>query len=39
MGDKAQALTHYRAFLQDATDFPDLVPDVRTRIQLLETKN
>jgi hypothetical protein len=39
MGEKAPALTHYRAFLQYATDHPDLVPEVRKRIQLLESKN
>ena len=34
-GDKALALTHYRAFLQYANDHPDLVPLVRARVDVL----
>jgi tetratricopeptide (TPR) repeat protein len=32
MGDKPLALSNYRAFLQYATDHPDLVSEVRKRI-------
>jgi tetratricopeptide (TPR) repeat protein len=35
MGDKAAALTHYRAFLVYATDHPDLIPQVRARVDAL----
>jgi Tfp pilus assembly protein PilF len=34
-GDRALALTHYRAFLQYGNDHPDLVPQVRARIDIL----
>jgi len=34
-GDKPSAMTHYRAFLQYANDHPDLVPQVRARVDAL----
>jgi Tfp pilus assembly protein PilF len=34
-GDKALALTHYRAFLQYGNDHPELAPQVRARIDVL----
>jgi Tfp pilus assembly protein PilF len=34
-GDKALALTHYRAFLQYGGNHPDLIPQVRARIDVL----
>jgi tetratricopeptide (TPR) repeat protein len=34
-GNEAQALTEYRAFLQDEADHPELVSDVRKRVETL----